>query len=229
MKASWVKPPGIRRSMRSAVSISIRASLGRPTEMHFHHEIGVGRQPPGEAGWRHDRTSPGIPTQELTGRHARRRQHFGKSGRAVPAVERPTPALLVDADEDMMDGARVPGNEFQSPDRAILRQGDADHEVAVDVDALRSEEVRPIHGGDEIRGAQRPSGRPTGWWRRRCRIALGRSVRDPASEQGQFGVGEPAFVREMAVSGFRQPRRHQTLFENFEQVTGVFAKVRVGE
>jgi hypothetical protein len=161
--------------------------------------------------------------------HAVRQAHSTEAWLTVLAVQRQAPAQRVDFDERMVNDFRIAGLELNRFNVAVRRQWDGNNKIAIDVLAIAWQLIGYRHFDDQVRFAERP---PFGerWLRRQVRsFAFLRSLGHPSPNQFEFAVAKPAFIGELPIAGFGQPRRHGTALRQFHDLLRSFLHIAIIE
>ena len=133
------------------------------------------------------------------------------AGTGIGGVQSTRRAGTVDQDAGVVDAAGGDRLQLDRLDEALARRGHPHDEVAVDVLALRRQQVGRIHGDDEIGRAAHPPGDPRRRLWQLVGVALGNPRRDPALDEIYLLLAEPPLAEEAPDAGRRLPRRHVSM------------------
>lgn len=128
--------------------------------------------------------------------------------RRILEVEMPGHTRLVDLHRGMVERGRVSRTQLPGPDEPPFRNRDRNDEVPVNVISAAVEDECAIHTQHQVRRAQLPFFIQRRHWRHRGGIPWWRAPSYPVLNEIDLELGQPSRIHEVAMAGFRPPRRH---------------------
>ena len=179
--------------------------------VHFHDEIALAFEPPGQALWKKRRDLSRRPSEKVAVGIRRRMRDQAVVARVGIGIVHPTRrARTVYANVRVMDDTRIPRPEFQTPHIAPAIDRQRNHEDPEHIGPGRRQRERRRRRDHEIRFPQLPARLDARRRRQIARVALDGAGINPSLEDVDFLVGQPRLPYEPARHRRRLPRRHVT-------------------
>ena len=128
-----------------------------------------------------------------------------------------------------MHVALVAGTNLDRLHPARFLNRHRENEIPIGVGALRRQSQRLVRSENQIGLAQSPALDKLRRRRKIRRIALDRSLLDPAPDQLDFSIGQAKLIRKFQLLRLRQPRRHGSRPRHVGDLSRMLLDVGVGQ
>ena len=186
------------------------------------------RNPPRHPGRDLDRRIARRPAAEPAGTVEARPAEAGVAGAGLGRVELDGASGDVEERLDVVYDFAVAGQHLGGADHPPLAgNADGHDEAAVDILRARRHREGLFHRKHGRRRAERPPGRKATRRRQIARVSLGRAIGDPARDEPDLVVREPAYVGELAVTRQGFPGRHVARLDRLHDVVTLRVRILV--